>query len=395
VDGTLSATDFSSPYSFSLNTIPLSNGTHVLSAKAYDASGNIGTSASISVTISNSPEVLTTALVPSATSGVAPITISITASVGGTAQGTINYIFYCNRSDLGTNITSPADLTVNAVSTTSYLATNLCTYQTPGSYTAKVIAERGSASPAQAEGSVTVNEAQATVPSGGGGSSGGGGGGGGSGGGYVPPHPASGGGGYVPIPTPTPTPSSPSIQPVFPRPLSFGNTGSDVTLLQTVLKNLGFFNATTTITAYFGTFTQHAVILFQDAHQLNKSGFLDTPTTALLDKVVSANTSLAGGLLASSNAATTTPVATIPGGQFLKNLYFGSTGAEVTLLQKTLFADGDYPQDLITGYYGNLTTKAVQAFQTKHGVISYGTPDTTGYGAVGPRTRRALDAASP
>ena len=45
----------------------------------------------------------------------------------------------------------------------------------------------------------------------------------------------------------------------------------------------------------------------------------------------------------------------------------------------------------ITGYYGSLTTRAVQLFQAKYGIISSGSPFTTGYGFVGPKTRAKLN----
>jgi chitinase len=53
-DGTLVGTDTTSPYSFSLNTTSLSNGSHTLQARAYDAANNTGNSAGRSVTVSNS-----------------------------------------------------------------------------------------------------------------------------------------------------------------------------------------------------------------------------------------------------------------------------------------------------------------------------------------------------
>jgi chitinase len=52
VDGSLHATHTAPPWSFRLNTALLSNGTHNLSAWAYDASGNIGQS-SVSVNVFN------------------------------------------------------------------------------------------------------------------------------------------------------------------------------------------------------------------------------------------------------------------------------------------------------------------------------------------------------
>ncbi len=135
-----------------------------------------------------------------------------------------------------------------------------------------------------------------------------------------------------------------------------------------------------------------------------KSGFLDTPTQTLLDKVVSANPSLGGSVLKTvltiPSVATSTPAttptttvtpATPASGSFTKNLAPGSSGSEVTLLQQTLFQDGDYPQDIVSGYYGALTEQAVKVFQAKYGIIDYGSPATTGYGAVGPKTRKELD----
>jgi len=60
----------------------------------------------------------------------------------------------------------------------------------------------------------------------------------------------------------------------------------------------------------------------------------------------------------------------------------GSSGTEVTSLQKALKNEGVYSGD-VTGYYGLLTEQAVQSFQEKHGIISYGSPRSTGYGNVG------------
>jgi hypothetical protein len=54
VDGTLASTDTTSPYDFSWDTAGASNGSHTLMAKAYDAAGNVGTSATVSVTVNNS-----------------------------------------------------------------------------------------------------------------------------------------------------------------------------------------------------------------------------------------------------------------------------------------------------------------------------------------------------
>ncbi|HEV8631346.1 MAG TPA: Ig-like domain-containing protein, partial [Thermoanaerobaculia bacterium] len=57
VDGGLLATDTTSPYSWSWNTATAANGAHALSTKAYDAAGNVGSSATVSVTVSNGTDV--------------------------------------------------------------------------------------------------------------------------------------------------------------------------------------------------------------------------------------------------------------------------------------------------------------------------------------------------
>src|SRR5258708_4977457 len=57
VDGSLKVTDTSSPYTYSWDTTAYVNGTHTLQTKAYDPSGNVGTSAQVSVTVSNSATV--------------------------------------------------------------------------------------------------------------------------------------------------------------------------------------------------------------------------------------------------------------------------------------------------------------------------------------------------
>ena len=53
VDGVLKGSDTTSPYSMTLDSTTLTNATHTLTAKAYDAAGNVGTSAGVSFTVSN------------------------------------------------------------------------------------------------------------------------------------------------------------------------------------------------------------------------------------------------------------------------------------------------------------------------------------------------------
>jgi len=65
----------------------------------------------------------------------------------------------------------------------------------------------------------------------------------------------------------------------------------------------------------------------------------------------------------------------------------GASGSQVQELQAFLATDtAVYPEALITGYYGQLTTAAVQRFQCKEGIVCSGSVSTTGYGRVGPQT---------
>ncbi len=110
VDGSLLSTDTSSPYAASWNTANVSNGSHALQAKAYDAAGNVGTSAAVGVTVSNvttdttAPTITPTAPAVGATlSGVA--TLSATASDPDDAVSSLS--FYVDGSLLSTDTTSP------------------------------------------------------------------------------------------------------------------------------------------------------------------------------------------------------------------------------------------------------------------------------------------------
>lgn len=71
----------------------------------------------------------------------------------------------------------------------------------------------------------------------------------------------------------------------------------------------------------------------------------------------------------------------------------GSRGDGVTQVQTYLAKDPSiYPSGLITGYFGPLTQAAIKIFQTQQGIVSGGTPTTTGYGRVGPMTMARLNA---
>lgn len=106
-------------------------------------------------------QALSVSLTANPQNGNVPLPVSLTAQVSGSAAGTINYTFYCNRSDAGTNITTPYSYKLDNTTLNPYTAVNVCNYSSPGTYTAKVIAQRG-ASAAEARVQIVVNAAPHT-----------------------------------------------------------------------------------------------------------------------------------------------------------------------------------------------------------------------------------------
>ena len=79
---------------------------------------------------------------------------------------------------------------------------------------------------------------------------------------------------------------------------------------------------------------------------------------------------------------------------FTQQLDPGSKGAEVSSLQLILKTLGFYTYPTVTGYFGPYTEAAVQRFQRAQGILMNGTPQTNGFGRVGPRTLVALNGLS-
>ena len=136
--------------------------------------------------VSNQVNVLSDTLSVSLTanpiSGNIPLVVNLTANVGGSATGTINYYFWWDCANTTTNASlaetacgvlpnpSPGNCATNAVGARCNAlpgATNSQskTYIITGIKTAKVIAERGFAPPAQAQQSITVNPSIPNSPS--------------------------------------------------------------------------------------------------------------------------------------------------------------------------------------------------------------------------------------
>ncbi len=156
--------------------------------------------------------------------------------------------------------------------------------------------------------------------------------------------------------------------------LSVGSSGSDVTELQAILKQQGFFSGAPT--GYFGVQTEAAVKAFQRAHSIDAVGAVGPSTRAVLNALPASSAAPAAASLSAA------PASTAAGYVFSKFLGLGSSGAEVSALQNKLASLGLYAGP-VTGYYGALTQAAVKKFQAAHGL------DTFGY--VGPGTRAALN----
>ena len=112
------ATDTSSPYSASWNTTTVTNGTHTLTAKAYDAAGNINTS-TVTVTVDNTkPTVNLTAPTSDAQVSGTAVTLSATASDNvGVTQ--VQFFVDNNTTPLATDTSSPYSASWNTTTVTN------------------------------------------------------------------------------------------------------------------------------------------------------------------------------------------------------------------------------------------------------------------------------------
>ncbi len=134
LDSTLMTTDFSSPYIWSWNTASSTNGSHTLSAKAYDAAGNVGISSNVVVTVAN---VATPPSIPTGLAKTGATTSSISLSWNASTPGTYaisGYKVYRNTNQVGNvNQTSFADTGLTPSTTYSY---TVSAYDTQGNSSA-------------------------------------------------------------------------------------------------------------------------------------------------------------------------------------------------------------------------------------------------------------------
>jgi len=112
VDGVLVGSDTTAPYAISLNSTTLSNGSHTLVAKAYDAAGNVGTSSAVAFSISNATADTTPPTVSASESGSSG-TITLSASASDNV-GVSKVEFWVDNVLKGTVLTPPYTLALNS-----------------------------------------------------------------------------------------------------------------------------------------------------------------------------------------------------------------------------------------------------------------------------------------
>ncbi len=106
LDGALQSTDTSSPYAWSWNTLSATNGAHSLQSKAYDAANNVGTSATVNVTVSNDTTPPTTSITAPANGATVSSVVSVTASASDNV-GVTKVEFWLDGVLKSTDTTSP------------------------------------------------------------------------------------------------------------------------------------------------------------------------------------------------------------------------------------------------------------------------------------------------
>jgi hypothetical protein len=174
--------------------------------------------------------------------------------------------------------------------------------------------------------------------------------------------------------------------------LTRGSTGTQVRMLQELLRDKGLLTQDS-VTGYFGEKTLGAVKQYQCMKGILCSGTPESNGygTVGLRTRTALNAERTGGVtLPTTPVPPTTPVVpTTPGtgGAITAFLYRGVNHPQVATLQSFLMKQGYLPQDTPTTFFGQLTDGALKRFQCEKLSVCSGTPDTTGYGATGPRTR--------
>ena len=173
LNGVLKSTTASAPYTYSWNTAALANGSYTLSAKAYDAAGNMGQSASVAVSVFNdtvAPSVAIAApLAGSSVAGIVAVSANCSDDVGvasvqflvnGALQSTLTSAPYSFSWNTAAFANGSYTLTVNARDAAGNLGTSAVTVSVKNPVpdtTAPVITLVSPVAGAKIAGNVTVS----------------------------------------------------------------------------------------------------------------------------------------------------------------------------------------------------------------------------------------------
>ncbi|WP_226655360.1 peptidoglycan-binding protein [Guptibacillus hwajinpoensis] len=145
------------------------------------------------------------------------------------------------------------------------------------------------------------------------------------------------------------------------RTLYNGMSNSDVTELQNVLDDKGYFDYHTA-TGYFGNITEDGVRDFQRSAGISVDGVVGPQTVSALKGATASKSS------SSSNTYSGT-------------LRYGDRGSSVTSLQSQLKSKGYYNYS-VDGIYGSITQQAVRNFQSANGLSVDGIAGSNTFAAL-------------
>ena len=174
-----------------------------------------------------------------------------------------------------------------------------------------------------------------------------------------------------------------------PDTIKYGDRGSKVTELQTLLTKLGY--SVGGVDGKFGTGTLKALVQFQKDNNLVADGMAGTQTMNLIKQKAAAlgggsGSSGSGSSGSGGTASDTATGATGIPSVLTRTLYPGHSGQDVLTVQKRLKELGYYT-GLLDGVYGTGTGNAVRSFQARNGL--------TADGIAGARTFKAMYIGNP
>lgn len=174
---------------------------------------------------------------------------------------------------------------------------------------------------------------------------------------------------------------TPLVQ-TFDQTIQPGASGSEITVIQERLRQLGYFNQSPT--GNFGSVTRNAVIQFQRQNGLNPDGVVGSQTINLLFSASARPTQfLSNGIPATTSIEGDRNQLVTP--RRVSELRRGDRGSQVRLLQERLTDKGFYP-GLIDGIYGQQTEKAVRQFQRDNNFFADGNAGAATLTALGIKT---------